>query len=52
MTTLARLLGRFLPRPLIPFALALLYAAMLLAIAGLGTSAGGKLVYIDVARGR
>jgi hypothetical protein len=48
VTALARLFARWLPRPLLPFVLALVYAGMMLAIVVVGTSGGTKIVYVDI----
>lgn len=48
MTTLSRLLARFLPAPLVLPALAIVYAAMALAIIAVGSAIGTDIVYIDI----
>ena len=48
MTPMTRTLARVLPRPLVPVALALIYALMLLWIAAFVTPTRHDFMYIDV----
>lgn len=50
MTPIAKFLERFVPRPLVVPALALVYAAMLTAVLLVGNASSADNVYLDVNR--